>query len=210
MYATSFLKFLKPPSASFENISITTRTRIFFTRSSCNRLAFSQIMPSETLLPANILSFIQISSNFSTSSIVCDICLVITVTLLATSAFLIVFLFLGRVQIVDFAIPNWVARSETRTPFSSFGYDFFPNIYHDIGIFSFHFAAIITFLWPHGVLFKEKAQWIRVNKSYTATDALAYRCCWLVGFSARSCYYEYYRHWYSQLNFTRSWRLACS
>ena len=24
--------------------------------------------------------------------------------------------------------------------------------------FSFHFAAIIAFLWPHGVLFKEKAQ----------------------------------------------------
>jgi len=38
------------------------------------------------------------------------------------------------------------------------GYDFFLNIYHDIGIFSFHFAAIIAFLWPHGVLFKEKAQ----------------------------------------------------
>ena len=34
-----------------------------------------------------------------------------------------------------------------------FGYDLFLNIYHDIGIFSFHFAAIIVFLWPHGVLF---------------------------------------------------------
>jgi len=34
-----------------------------------------------------------------------------------------------------------------------FGYDFLLNIYHDIGIFSFHFAAIIVFLWPHGVLF---------------------------------------------------------
>jgi hypothetical protein len=27
------------------------------------------------------------------------------------------------------------------------------DIYHDIGIFSFHFAAIIVFLWPNGVLF---------------------------------------------------------
>jgi hypothetical protein len=34
-----------------------------------------------------------------------------------------------------------------------FGYDFFLNIYHDTGIFSFHFAAIIAFLWCHGVLF---------------------------------------------------------
>jgi len=34
-----------------------------------------------------------------------------------------------------------------------FGYDLFLNIYHDIGTFSFQFAAIIVFLWPHGVLF---------------------------------------------------------
>jgi hypothetical protein len=33
-----------------------------------------------------------------------------------------------------------------------FGYDFFLNIYRDIGVFSFHFA-IIVFLWPHDVLF---------------------------------------------------------
>ena len=29
-----------------------------------------------------------------------------------------------------------------------FDYDFFLNIYNDIGIFSFHFASIIVFLWP--------------------------------------------------------------
>ena len=65
---------------------------------------------------------------------------------------------------------------------------FLTSTYHDIGIFSFHFAAIIVFLWPHGVLFtnlqktqhneiQEKAQLIRVNESYITTDALADRCC---------------------------------
>jgi len=29
-----------------------------------------------------------------------------------------------------------------------------------------------------------------VNESYTATDALADRCCWLGVFSARSFFYE--------------------
>jgi len=36
-----------------------------------------------------------------------------------------------------------------------------------------------------------------VNKSYTATDALADRDCWLGVFSARSFFYEYCRRWYS-------------
>ena len=41
----------------------------------------------KSVTTSNILSFIQISSNFSTFSIVCDLCLGITVTPLATSAF---------------------------------------------------------------------------------------------------------------------------
>jgi len=45
--------------------------------------------------------------------------------------------------------------------------------------------------------YQEKAQWIRVNESYTATDALADRCRWLAVFSARSFFYEYCRRWYS-------------
>jgi len=49
-----------------------------------------------------------------------------------------------------------------------------------------------------------------VNESYTATDALVDRCCWLGVFSARSFFYEYYRRWYSQHIASRCWRLACS
>ena len=166
---------------------------------------------SETLLPANILSFIHISSNFSTSSIVCDLCLVITVTPLATSAFLIVSLFLRIVQIVDFSIPNWVARLETRTPFSCLAMISFLKSIMILVFFLFALLLSLSFFGPvvsYLIIYKkntkhteiqEKAQWIRVNESYTATDALADRCWWLGVFSARSFFYEYCRRWYSQL-----------
>jgi len=49
-----------------------------------------------------------------------------------------------------------------------------------------------------------------VNESYTATDALTDRCCWLGVLSARSFFYEYCQRWYSQLIAPRCWRLACS
>jgi len=49
-----------------------------------------------------------------------------------------------------------------------------------------------------------------VNESYTATNALADRCCWLGVFSARSFFYKYCRHWYSQLIAPWCWWLACS
>ncbi|KAF6339806.1 hypothetical protein mRhiFer1_008070 [Rhinolophus ferrumequinum] len=91
---------------------------VFLMRSACKCKAFSQIMLSETLSPANCFSFIHMKSNFSTSSIVCVLCLVSVLTPLATLAPLMASLFFKMVEIVDFAIPNCVARSHTRTPLS--------------------------------------------------------------------------------------------
>lgn len=110
-------------------------------------------IPLETLLPANISLFIQISSNFSTSSIVCDLHLVITVTYLTTLAFLNFSLLLKIIQIIGFCHPKLSSQIRDTKSIFVFGYDIFLNIYHDISNFSFHFAAIILFLWPHGVLF---------------------------------------------------------
>jgi hypothetical protein len=56
------------------------------------------------------------------------------------------------VQIVDFATPNRVARSDSRTPFSCLALTSFLHLDCDSGHFFFHFAIIIL-LWSHDVLF---------------------------------------------------------
>ena len=150
MYAISFIKFLKPPFSSFENVSISTKMIFYWV--SYNRIAFSLMIHSETLLPPNSFSYIQISSNISTFSIICDVCLVRTVTPLQHQFPWFVSLFLRIVQIVDFNKLKWVARSETRIPFSCLTMISFFT-FRDSSNFSFHFAGIITLLWSHGGLF---------------------------------------------------------
>ena len=84
----------------------------------------------------------------TSTSIICDLCLVITVTPLATSAFLIVPLSLRIVQIVDFAIPNWVARSETWTPFSCLAMIYFLTSIMILVFFLFTLQLSLSFFGP--------------------------------------------------------------
>lgn len=95
------------------------------------------MIPSETLSPANSFLFIRISNNFSTSLIICDLCLVRTVNTLDH-----LFIFVN----IDFAIANWVARSETWTPFSCFGY---LHLSRDFGHFFFFILLLsLPFFGP--------------------------------------------------------------
>ena len=57
-------------------------------------------------------------SKINASSIFCGLCLLITLDPIASLAALLISLFFKNVYIVDFGMPYFDARSETRTPFS--------------------------------------------------------------------------------------------
>ena len=86
-----FLNLLNQPLLALNSLTATLIPGLFFARSACSSLAFLQVMTSETLSPANYCSLIHTNNNFSTPSIVCDLCLFSTFTPYATSASLIFF-----------------------------------------------------------------------------------------------------------------------
>ena len=98
-----FLNLSNQPLLVLNSLTAALIPSIFFARSACNSLAFSQIMASKTLSLANCCSLININNNFSTALIVCDLCFVST--FFATPASLISLFFARMELIVDTDFP---------------------------------------------------------------------------------------------------------
>ena len=135
-------------------------------------------MSSLILSPSNFISFIKINCSFSTSSIICGICLPWTiVSPLATSAAFIASLFFMKVEIVNFAILYCAARSDTRAPLSNFAIISFFNsiVVLTTYLFSFTIKLLLLFLglkWPY---VKKKTQ---NHEHYTVRSTRhALSCC---------------------------------
>jgi len=95
----SLFEIVKPPFTSLKFFS--TRIRGISRNVSIQSLAFSQIIASDTLSPANCFSLIQTIKNFSTSSTAGSLLLVKGFTPFATSAAVMASLFFSMFDIVD-------------------------------------------------------------------------------------------------------------
>ena len=152
-----FLNLLNQPLLALNSLTAPLVPGIFFARSACNSLAFSQIIAYKTLSTANCCSLIHTNNNnVSTSSIVWDLCFLSTFTPFATSTSLISFFFAKMELIVDADFP-YILRDRLRVCHFRNCYEFFLEFYHVFRLL-YQEAGTQNFLLPHGGLFSCRTQ----------------------------------------------------
>ena len=149
VYASSHLEFVEPASAGLKFSNSSTRSRHFLCEIRMQQPCFfPKLLPPKHYLPLTCL-LIHTNNNFSTSSIVCDLCFVSKFTPFCNISFLD-FFFLHQ-DGTDHWCRFSVHPGEFGHAYGTFVlcYEFFCEFY-SVSRLLCQSAGTRNFLWPHG------------------------------------------------------------